>query len=1389
MIFLLNGKIRTKLLVNSCLLISLLIIAVSIYHLSLGKVESFYVQLIEDEHNVVGASAVVKALMLECRKNEKNFLLHKKLIYSKLVFQDSKKILEYANSIRIYVEKSEDHRTISLLDKISESIKSYDMTFSKIVDGHIRKGITPDSGLQGNFRKTAHELFDVHLMEHSVDNLLLSLMKQGRYIRSAQDAVKRDFQIEFSKFSSLLKKHKMRNVYADKLQGRYNLYQIAAEKFISAQTTAHEMIQREQLISIGLDLEIILESMFVPNARSSILQIRQYEKDYLLRKNLLSVQKIHQAITELMRSIIDSEVSDDDATETIEYLKSYQKDFDALVEEDRKIKILKNNLRDRAMEVELAVGQIVETSRIEAESKMLRTNEQVKMAAQVAITICLVTILFGVLFSLLITNSITKPLQAIMDGLSKMTGGNFKTRLAHKETDRSETGLLAGMFNQMANTIDRNSWKAEGRNMLAKELREDKGENELCRDIILFLAKYVDAQLGAIYVQQEDSSFRLADNYSLNSKSKVPTIIHLGQGLVGEAARGKETILLSEVPEKYFRIKSSLGEALPRYVIAVPAIWKGDTQAVIELASFNSFSELEVDFLNLVSESIAIAIFSTKQRDVTLELLQETQQQSEELQTQQEELKTSNEELIEQTQNLQQSEEELKSQQEELQASNEELEEKTEALEVKNEKINQKNSELQSAWIEVDNKSKEIETASRYKSEFLANMSHELRTPLNSLLLLARNLAKNKGENLDEGQVESANIIYNSGEDLLKLINDILDLSKIESGQMEAAYDKVGIRGFADWLNNNFQHMASDKGLDFLVELQPGLPKNIITDRHRLDQIVRNLVANAIKFTDEGGVTVSFCRPEQDCGDNNKLNCNTTLAIHVKDTGIGISPEKQLVIFDAFKQADGGTARKYGGTGLGLSISKKLANLLGGEIKVSSEEDKGATFTLFIPFSIDEQSEKPSEIKKESAPKPELATKDAQKHPELVDTQDIIDDRKNIQSGDKVILIIEDDLNFAKIIMALGQEKGFKCLISSTGFGGLELAERYKPGAIILDIRLPDIDGMQVLESLKHNASLRHIPVHMMSGEEKTIEAFKKGAMGFLTKPISEEGILDAFSRLEEVFSKQMRDLLVVEDDLVMVQEIIDLIGTNEINITTANNGKQAIDVLGKTKIDCMILDIGLPDMTGFDLLEQLEKSEDIDIPPVIIYTGRELTKEEGDTLFKYTDTVIIKGVKTEERLLDETSLFLHQVISDMPVEKRKMIASLYDQDAMFLDKKILVVDDDMRNAFALSKILEERGMQIVIAHDGQHALELMDENHDFDLVLMDIMMPVMDGYETMKGIRAQEKFWDLPIIALTAKAMDEDKSKCMDAGASDYLAKPVKEGRLLSMMRVWLYR
>ena len=758
-----------------------------------------------------------------------------------------------------------------------------------------------------------------------------------------------------------------------------------------------------------------------------------------------------------------------------------------------------------------------------------------------------------------------------------------------------------------------------------------------------------------------------------------------------------------------------------------------------------------MELLEMSMEGIALAFMVVQTKEQERLLLEETQSQSEELEAPQEELRQSNEELAARTDSLE-------SQKAEIERKNTEIEEKAEDLAI----------------------------ASKYKSEFLANMSHELRTPLNSMLLLSNNLAKNKGGNLTADQIESISIVHQGGNALLSLINEILDLSKIEAGMMEIVINNVSIQEVANDLKLNFEPLTNDKGLDLKIQENKNRPASFSTDIKRLNQILKNLVSNAIKFTNAGSIIVDFSRPPTDARlSRSGLNPANAIAIAVTDTGIGIPSDRLKIIFEAFQQAEGGTSRSYGGTGLGLSISREIADLLGGEIQVQSEFGIGSTFTLFLPLD-------PGSIRIQSKISARPQTEQQVRYVQKSKSSAVVveDDRQHLDESHKtVLMIIEDDPSFAKILRDQCASKGIKSIVTFSGEEGLELINRHQPSGIILDINLPGVDGWFVLNALKENPRTRHIPVHIMSIDEGSMKAIKQGAVGFLTKPVDQQGLDAAFSKLRAFSDKKVKDLLIVEDDAATRRGLIELMGNSDIKITEAATGKEALRVLKSGPFDCLILDLKLQDMSGFDLLDQLEQNKEVRIPPIIVYTGIDLTRKEQEQLSKYADSIIIKGVHSEERLLDETALFLHRMVEKLPQEKQKMIHDLYDVEQVFRNKKVMIVDDDIRNIFAVSQLLQEKGINVIKAEDGQRSLDLLNKEPDVDLVLMDIMMPGMDGHETTRRIREQDRFKNLPIIALTAKAMKDDREKCIAAGASDYIAKPVEEDRLFSMMRIWMYK
>ncbi len=1058
-------------------------------------------------------------------------------------------------------------------------------------------------------------------------------------------------------------------------------------------------------------------------------------------------------------------------------------------------------------------------------------DEAFKLVAELKsnlLKVAVIVVVFGIL-AIFLSAKITKPINKLIEGTKKIAEGDLTFKLQKNAND--EVGILSEAVNQMMDNFvkvvkqadiiadgdytndviprsdkdelgealqrmtktlrdisaenEKQNWFVTGQNELNDIMRGDPDILSLTRDVITYLSKYLDAQVGAMYILGVGDELKLLGSYAFTKRKNFINKLKIGEGLVGQAALEKEMISVTNVPEDSIRIRSATVDAAPYNVVVTPFTYHGELLGVIELGSFKELSDRSLEFLNMVMENIAINTNSANARTRMKELLDETQRQSGELKEQQEELRAANEELAEQTNSLKTSEEELKTQHEELQVTNEELEEKTQLLEEQKINIAQKNEELEKTGQDIEEKAKELAIASKYKSEFLANMSHELRSPLNSIMLLSNKLRDNKEGNLTDNQVKSAKIVYNSGHDLLSLIDEILDLSKIEAGQMEIDIRKVSTRELSANIRVNFEHLAKEKKIGFSVVLDKKVPERIHTDQKRLEQILKNLLSNAIKFTQEGSVNLNIALPTDGyTSSTRELNHENSIAFSVTDTGIGIPSSVQKTIFEAFKQADGSTARNFGGTGLGLSISVGLSRMLGGEIKVQSEEGKGSTFTLYLPVEskTDSSSETPEE-------QPGIPVSQHITSKTSVMTPSIPDDRDSLEENDKIILIIEDDPDFATSVMDQCHEKGFKCIVTADGGRGVKMAEEYMPDAIILDINLPDTSGWDVLDIIKENHKIRHLPVHIISCEDSTIDAFRKGALGFLSKPATKEQLDGVLQKFEEFLGKKLKDLLVVEDDNNLRESIVQLIGEGDVTVSEASTGKDALKAIWSGKYDCVVLDLGLPDMSGFELLKKLESKKDFVIPPIIIFTGRELTKEEEQSLRKYSETIILKGVKSEERLLDETALFLHRAVKKLSKPKKKMIVNLHEKDFMFKDKKVLLVDDDMRNLFAMTGLLNEKGITVIEAEDGAKAISLLKEEPGVDLVLMDIMMPGMDGYEAMKRIRKIKKFSQLPIIALTAKAMKEDRKKCIVAGASDYITKPVDMNRLFSMMRVWLYQ
>ncbi|MEH2175346.1 hybrid sensor histidine kinase/response regulator [Nostoc sp.] len=1002
--------------------------------------------------------------------------------------------------------------------------------------------------------------------------------------------------------------------------------------------------------------------------------------------------------------------------------------------------------------------------------------------------------------------TLTTQLRAIAEVATAVTKGDLTRSIAVEAL--GEVAILKDNINQMiANlreTTQKNTEQDWLKTNLAKFTRMLQGQRDLetvSKLILSELAPLVGAQHGVFFLMEsvEHTPYlKLISSYAYRERRHLANRFQLGEGLVGQCALEKERILLTEVPSDYVKIASGLGEATPLNAVVLPVLFEGQVTAVIELASFRRFSEIHLTFFDQLTESIAIVLNTIAASMRTEELLKQSQSLAEELQTQQSELRETNKRLEQQAQSLKTSEDLLKGQQEELQQTNAELEEKAELLAMQKKEVERKNREIEQARLSLEDKAEQLALSSKYKSEFLANMSHELRTPLNSLLILAKLLTDNIDRNLTAKQVEYSQTIYSAGTDLLALINDILDLAKIESGTMSIDMTQMPLTDLGEQIERTFRQIAQSKGLGFAIEFTPELPNSIYTDVKRIQQVLKNLLSNAFKFTEQGEVRLRIAVAKLGwSNDNETLNrAQLVIAFSVSDTGIGIAPEKQKVIFEAFQQADGSTSRRYGGTGLGLSISREIARLFGGEIKLISQPGEGSTFTFYLPqlsavsdsgafspsraLSPESRSTLPTPYSPLLTPHSSLSTQ----HSALIN-----DDRTTIERGDRVLLIVEDDINFARILLDMAQQQGFKVIAAQTGSTGLMLAQQFQPSAVLLDIRLPEMDGWTVLDRLKHDPNTRHIPVHIMTVEEGKQRGLQLGAIAYLQKPLTSETISEALTKIKGFVERQVKNLLVVEDDDTQRLSIVELIGNSDVSTTAVADGAAALEAIRTQHFDCLVLDLGLPDMTGFELIEQIKLLPNGKTLPIIVYTGREISKAQETELRRIAETIIIKDVRSPERLLDETALFLHRVQANLPEPKRQILEQLHSQDYLLTGKTALIVDDDMRNIFALTSMLERYQIQVLYAENGREGITLLENTPDIDVVLMDVMMPEMDGYETTRTIRQNERFKSLPIIALTAKAMQGDREKCIEAGASDYITKPVDTEQLLSLLRVWLYR
>ena len=969
----------------------------------------------------------------------------------------------------------------------------------------------------------------------------------------------------------------------------------------------------------------------------------------------------------------------------------------------------------------------------------------------------------------LLAANLTTQVRAIAEVATAVTKGDL-TRSIQVET-RGEVAELKDNINTMISnlreTTESNREQDWLKTNLAKFTGMLQGQRELNtvgQMLLTELAPLVNAHQGTIYHLARtytDGDLRLLSSYAHSVDSGLPISIHLGEGLIGQCAVEKKRLLLSDVPPDFINVVSSLGRARKVSIIVLPVLFEGQTKAVIELATLQTFSPGSLAFLDLLTQSIGV-VFNTIEATMRTEgLLTQSQQLTVELQ----------------------------SRQAELQQTNEELGTKARLLAEQNAEVERKNAEVEQARYALEEKAAELALTSKYKSEFLANMSHELRTPLNSILILSQQLAENSASNLTGKQVEFSRNINSSGSDLLNLINDILDLSKIESGTVTVDVEEISFGGLRENIDRNFRHVAEAKNLPFHVIFDNDLPRSMTSDPKRLQQVLKNLLSNAVKFTTHGQVEVHVSLASLGWSADHPVlsQAQQVVAFAVADTGIGVAPDKQRLIFEAFQQADAGTSRKYGGTGLGLAISRELAVLLGGEIKLASVHGQGSTFTLYLPvLYAGPNSARTTSVRNPSGTVSRIHNVAVLPSPR---EEHIEDDRNRIEEGDPVLLIVEDDPHYARILLSLARDKGFKGIVAMKGALGLSLARQFRPSAISLDIFLPDMLGWTVLNQLKLDPTLRHIPVQIVTLEEERQHGLAHGAFSYLIKAPTTEGLEAALDRIRKFTGPRVKRLLIVEDNEIERRSIAELLGYKDIELVAVSSGQEALDAMREKTFDCVVLDLRLPDMSGFQLLEKVRADPGLADVPVVVFTGKDLSAEEQIRLKAMAKSIVLKDVQSPERLLDETALFLHRVVTELPQEKQRMLERLHGSDEVLRGRKILVVDDDARNIFALTSLLENHEMSVVSVTNGRDAIDIVEKTPDLSIILMDIMMPDMDGYETMREIRRSLQFRTLPIIALTAKAMKGDREKCLDAGASDYISKPVNTDQLLSLMRIWLYR
>lgn len=1028
----------------------------------------------------------------------------------------------------------------------------------------------------------------------------------------------------------------------------------------------------------------------------------------------------------------------------------------------------------------------VDIAEVSGRAVLMERTDRLTRLSHVTPIILLFAVLLAIVISILFYIRVSKDIQekvALQESLEErdrdtvnrirliqrlaagISAGNYGIRLDVQGED--ELGAISTALNKMAenleysfNRISENEWMQTGLNQLNTKMIGEKGIGTLCQEAMEFLGDYTESQVGALYLL-EGKVLRLESGFAVRD---APGHIPLGQGLIGHAALNNTEVWLQDMPDEYITVSHATGEMRPRHLIIMPIRYEDGIKGVIEIGSIHPYKQKTLEFLKNVSPNIATVITRAEYRRRRQELLEETQAQSEELQAQHAEMENLNAELEAHTQKLLASEEELRVQQEELQQRNDELAER-------NTLITQRNREIRQT-------AKELEQTTRYKSQFMANMSHELRTPLNSILLLSRYLTENAEGNLSAEQMESVEVILNSGQGLLTLIDELLDLSKIEAGKMELEYLSVAIDEILHDLHALFVPVADQKKLDLVMRNRLGASARIQTDRMRLEQILKNLLSNALKFTKTGRVVLEVRPADGEAG---------YLEFSVRDTGFGIAEEKLHLVFEAFQQVDGSTSRRFGGTGLGLSISQEFARLLGGRIRVTSEPGKGSEFVVTVPIAREEVPGAAEPLPVAEAPFAAQVPR-AERFLALEIPAGLEDDRALIGQGDKVVLIIEDDTGFASVLLRFTRKKGYRGLVAVRGDEGLRLAQKYLPIAILLDIRLPVMDGWEVMDALKGNAATRAIPVHMMSVTDSRKQSRLKGAIDFISKPVALEKLKELFDKLEDVWERKQKKVLIIEENARHAKALSNFLESFDVSSIISRTVGESVEALQTRQVDCVILDMGIPDRNAYQTLETIKQHPGLEDLPIIIFTGKHLSSGEESRIRQYADTIVVKTAHSYQRILDEVTLFLHLVENQHPPggETRGRTPELYNETLK--GKTVLIADDDVRNIFSMTKALEMQGMKVISTMDGKEALIQLNTHPEVSIVLMDMMMPEMDGYQTMTKIRQDPRFKNIPMIAVTAKAMLGDREKCIAAGASDYISKPVDIDQLTSLLRVWLF-